>query len=286
MPHVLKEIEIDEISFVTKGASGDGRHAPKIIFLKGKQPMPDKPTFLERLKGYFAKEDGGRTPEQMLEDLKGQLTPEQQDILMLLLAAAKAAPPEAAMSTPTPEPKPDEPEKMGGMGDSEEMKKILKDNPELADHFAKIAEARKADREKLVELEKRNAEQEAKQRLFEFQKQAEQYTWLPGDHDEVAKMWEEVDRKLSPESQETLAGMIRATDGIVQKSSGRLFEERGSSRPANGSGGGTLQKLEDAAVSIQKEYAAKDEKITIERARTIVLQKNRELRREVDRNRQ
>lgn len=284
MPHKLKDILIKEISFVTKGASGDDKHAPKIIFWKGR-PMPDKVSFIDRLKSVFSKADGegGRTPEQMLEDLKSQLSAEQQDILMLLLAAAKASPPDsAAPAEPVSKPEPMDEEKMDEPP-GEEMKKVLDENPKLAEHLAKIAAARKADREEIADLRKKADEQAAVQRRAKFEKAAQQYTWLPGDHADVAALWDEVDAKLSPESQETLASLIRATDGIVKKASPRLFEERGSSRSSE-TEGGTLERLEAMATEIVKTQKANGKDITIEKARALAM-KDPKLRAELNQGR-
>ena len=287
MPSKLKNIVIKEISFVTKGASGDDKHAPKILFWKGNQ----MPSFIDRLKGVFSKAegDGARTPEQMLEDLKSQLSPEQQDILMLILAAAKAAPPEAAVSTPEPMAAGGdvEPEKQEEEEIPEEMQKMLDDNPQLSEHLAKIAAARKADREEIAGLKKENDARRKRERRAQFEKTVQQYTWLPGDHDKVAAMLDEVDAKLSDDSQQTLAELIRVTDGIVSKSSGRIFDEKGSSRPATDpmTGVEAVEKLETAAIA-KVEAAEKDgRKLSIEKARVLVMKENRELRKAVNESR-
>lgn len=279
MPHKLKNIAIKEISFVTKGASGDSKHAPRVIFWKGNQ----MPSFVDRLKGIFSKAEGEgtRTPEQMLSDLMQQLSPEQQDVLTLILAAAKAAPPDSG-SEPMAKPQPAEPEKQEGEEDMpEEMQKMLDDNPKLAEHLAKVAAARKADREEIEKLRRDNEARKEREALEVFRKQVEEYAWLPGDHDKVAVMLKEVDEKLTGDSQQTLADLIRMTDGIVRKSSGRLFGENGSSRPGDSSNigdGQALAKLEAAAEAFAKKAKEAGKPVTIERARVEVLKSNRELR--------
>lgn len=290
MPSKLKNISIGEISFVHKGASGDDKHAPKVIFWKG-FPMP---SFFDRLKGIFSKAEGeGRTPEQMLADLMQQLSPEQQDVLTLILAAAKASPPGAESPAQPAAPKPE-----AKAGDEmptekqeeempEEMQKMLDDNPQLAEHFKKIAEARKADRDEIAKLRVDNEERKKRERLETFTKQVQQLTWLPGDHDKVAKALLEVDDKLSEESQETLASLIRTTDGLIKKGAGHLFQEKGTSQPPDDAESidpeHSIEKLDVAATAKVEEAKKNGEKLTIEKARSMVLVENRQLRKAVNR---
>lgn len=288
MPHELTDLEIKEISFVNKGASGNGKLSPKIVFWKGLDPVAKKPSMIDRLATWFAKTEEPRTPEAMLEDLKSQLNPEQQDILMLLLAAAKAAPPDAEAAPATPRPAPETPadkadpeapemesEKAEDETDPEELAKLQKANPGLAAKIEKLQKAARDAKDENAALRKDLTSEVQKRRDAEYLAKAETFTFLPGDHEEVAKLLEAADRKLSGPEQDTLARLIKTTAGIVEKS--ELFKEKGNSQPSEDNGT-TAGKL-DAAID---KIMGDDKALTRPQAFRKALKDNPELRAEVD----
>lgn len=273
MPFRLKNIVLKEISFVNKGASGDDSHKPKIVFLKGQSVMKKKLTMRERLAGLFAKEEQPRTPEQMYQEIKDSLPPEKQDVLDLLLQAA-AASPSPAPAEPNPEPAPEK--KLDDEMEDKELEKVLKGNPALKEHLEKIHAARKADREEIAALQKQHKEDLKKRRRSEFKKQLEEFTWLPGDHNDVARLLDNVELKLDERDQESLTSLFRVTNGLVRKATkSSKFVETGSSRPDDddGDAGAAYEKLQAMAVEL-----AKKDGITVAKARALVLKENKELR--------
>lgn len=242
MPNRLKNIEIDEISFVDCGASGDDIHRPKTTFWKRNMP-----TFLESLKGMFAKAEGEpeMSVDQIKAELMGRLSDEDKALFVMFLeralatdaAAVPPAPPAEPAADAEPEPKPEEDDPM-------DLGKLRKSNPELADRIAKL----QSDNDALTKANRENAEAVAElkkaKRVAEFRKAVGKYTYLAADLDEVAAMLEEADRSLSDEAKETLTKVLRTSEGIVKKAKdGKpLFFEKGSSRPSDNDTGVADQK--------------------------------------------
>lgn len=269
MAKKLKNLTIEEISFVTKGASGDGKHAARVVFRKGKKLMP---TMVERLRGAFSKQEGEdesaaeapappRTKELMLQEIMEALPDDgMRDKLMLLLEALSQADP-----APAPEPAPK-------AMDEDDIEKVAKADPELAANIQKLVNASKAQADELAELRKSHGEEIAKRRRDEIKKQVAHYTWLPGDHDEVAELLEQAQDSLTEKAQETLASLFRSTDGIVKKAQdGKLFREKGSALPSDNSDSSAR------LAALAKQHMT-EHKVDEATARAAVLRENRELR--------
>lgn len=217
MPKTLRDIRLSEISFVDKGASGDDELAARVAIWKRKEPM----SFLDRLKAGFKKADEVPTAEQVKEALLGSLNEEQAAMFasFLELYAAEMAP--KAVEEPEAEPveMADGEKENVEMADDEEMKKALEANPAIAEEIKKL----RSDRE---EMKKLLDNEIAKRRAENFKKAADDMTFIPEDHDKVAKLMDEADLKLSEEAQATLAKVFTASQAAVKGSP--LLKSRGS----------------------------------------------------------
>ena len=221
----LQLSDVELLSLVDKGASGDERTRPRIVLIK-------------RRGENMAEVAKARTPQVILAELfesgklKG-LPPEDKEVLLTATSGGVMAPPapapepEAPVEMAVEEEKAEEPAPAEKMDDEEEMKK------------GQVVDLAKRN----VELEKRVHSLEAKlahTELVEVVKKDMAY--LPGASvEDLAKVLHEVRRDLSAKTAERVEGLLRASSEAVKK--GGLLDAVGVRAEGGSTKGNALVEL-------------------------------------------
>lgn len=205
----LRLKRLDEISFVDKGASGDGTDSARIVFAKRHDPQPIKETTDTKTESGFmasiiaklfgkAEGEGEKSADQMLQEFMAQLPEEQQKTLMLIIQALGAK--------PDPEP-------------TAETEKKEDEDPEVA-KVRKAADARDAERLARIEKLERHIEQEEAQAL------AKSMPYLGGSTEENAAGLLAIKKVATPEGRAFLERVFGRVEALAKSA----LVEKGSAR--------------------------------------------------------
>jgi len=292
----LVDIDVDEISLVDRGASGNDDAQPKIVIAKRLEGEPDIKGLVERFVEQVKKVFGGPGPhpsadgshgppvgvprpgrgptgpegprptaegtsKMNLDEILAKLTEEERAVVLAAIEAAKpAAPPppaEPVVAAADEGKKPSE----------EEMAKILANLPEPV--RKQLEEADKAKTE-TQELRKRLDEIEERETVAKFRSKAEELPFLAGKKtDEIAKLLRAASEKMKPAEYQEIEKLLVDANRMVKESP--IFLNSGS----RGNDAETTARGQIEALA--KKLRETDAKLTKEQAVSKALNENPEL---------
>jgi len=262
----LTELDVDEVSIVDEGASGNEDVKPKIVLAKKKdQPnrKADASWFLSKLRKIFGK--GISMPT--LDEVLAKLSEDEQKAILEAIATAKAEPvqPPADPADPPVDPvvppvDPNAPPPDPTLEEQEKIKKMISDLPE--EIRKQVGEAK--------ELKKRLDDIEERDAVAKFQEKAGRLQFLAGkSQTEIAKTLRAADESLTKEEYGTIEKLLSNANEVVKGST--LFTDEGNA------GGDAENSAEAQIVAIGKSLREADPKLTGAQANAKATKENPEL---------
>lgn len=251
----LTDLEVDEISIVDHGASGNADALPKIVIAKRReQKATDKglgARFLSQVRKLLGKEN-----PMNLDEILAKLTDEERAFVLQQMEATQ----KAAMDTPEPAPEPapaatPAPEPAEKMTD-EEQAKVMKSLPEP---IRKQLEEAKGAREEIAKIRKELDDRVEREEVAKFRTKAEDLPFLAGKStEEIAKTLRAAAKALKPDEFSAIEKMLENANQVVKGSP--LFTDLGApgneaEMTAKGKIEAIAKKLREANGNISKQQA-------------------------------
>jgi len=236
---VLRQLSIDEVAFVDKGAGGNRKTPVKIAIFKRRKENGDY-------------DDDEENSNMDLESILAELGEEKSKVIQAALAAAATK-----QEEDDEEEKQDEEEEEEEKQDEEEEEEEKQDEEEEEEEEAKAMKALpaslrkrfRAERDQRIDLAKRLAQMEEKAEISKFEKRAERFSLVPAiSKKQLGSILRACHKSLSASDVKALEQSLSATNEIVEKSA--VFGEAGSSN-RGASSGDAIGKLRGIAKALQ-----------------------------------
>lgn len=298
MPRWLTDLNIREISFVDKGASGDAQDRPAVVFAKRKttkeQTVPIKTTAAKKAPAADASKTGaspaefakavqirtvaklGALPEGAqaeLDAIMSKLDDSQKALLEMIFAQAGVGTkaPEAPAPTEGTAPEAPAPDmtKIAEEGTAPEVVEMLKSmSVRLAKAEKETADAKK----QAAAADKRASDEVEKRRDTEMATYVQKnLSHIPGDLKELAKDLKTLEDRLDAQGFDRLKKRLESTSKMLEAS--RLLQEDG----IGGAGGDAATGARGELEKIADEIRAKNPSLSKEQAFGKAVAANREV---------